>query len=99
MKLASGMISAHNFARAPQVDIPRSVFNRSHGYKTTFNEGYLVPVFLDEALPGDSFTLNMTAFARMATPLFPIMDNLWFDSFFFAVPIRLLWDNWEKFIS
>jgi len=97
MKLPSGMIASHNFARAPQVDIPRSVFNRSHGYKTTFNEGYLIPVYLDEVLPGDSFSLNMTAFARMATPLFPIMDNLWFDSFFFAVPYRLIWTNWEKF--
>jgi hypothetical protein len=97
MRLPSGMISAHDFSRAPQVDIPRSVFNRSHGHKTTFNEGYLIPIYLDEALPGDSFSLNMTAFARMATPLFPIMDNLWFSSFFFAVPYRLIWDNWEKF--
>ena len=97
MKLPSGMIAAHDFARAPQVNIPRSVFNRSHGHKTTFSEGYLVPIYLDEALPGDSLSVNMTAFARMATPLFPIMDNLWFDSFFFAVPYRLVWSNWEKF--
>ena len=97
MKIPSGMISSHNFARVPSVSIPRSVFNRSHGYKTTFNEGMLIPFYWDEALPGDTFNLNLTAFARMATPLFPIMDNLYFDTFFFAVPYRLVWDNWEKF--
>jgi hypothetical protein len=97
MRIPSGMISSHNFARVPSVNIPRSVFNRSHGYKTTFNEGMLIPFYWDEALPGDTFNLNLTAFARMATPLFPIMDNLYFDTFFFAVPYRLVWDNWEKF--
>lgn len=87
----------HTFSRSPQAAIPRSSFNRSHGCKTTFNEGYLVPVLVDEALPGDTFNLRMHAFARMATPIFPIMDNLYLESFFFAVPYRLVWDNWEKF--
>lgn len=87
----------HNFSRAPQAAIPRSKFNRSHGCKTTFNEGYLVPVLVDEMLPGDTFNLRMTAFARLATPIFPIMDNMYLESFFFAVPYRLVWDNWEKF--
>nr|QJB20005.1 MAG: major capsid protein [Microvirus sp.] len=87
----------HTFSRAPQADIPRSKFNRSHGVKTTFNEGYLVPILCDEILPGDTFNLKMTAFARLATPLFPIMDNMYLESFFFAVPYRLVWDNWEKF--
>lgn len=87
----------HTFSRAPQAAIPRSTFNRSHGCKTTFDEGYLVPVFLDEALPGDTFNLNMHAFARMATPIFPLMDNLYLESFFFSVPYRLVWNNWEKF--
>lgn len=87
----------HTFSRAPQAAIPRSKFNRSHGVKTTFNGGLLVPVLVDEMLPGDTFNLKMHAFARMATLHFPIMDNLYLESFFFAVPYRLVWDNWEKF--
>lgn len=87
----------HNFATVPRADIPRSTFNRSNGLKTTFNAGLLVPVFVDEVLPGDTFNLKMTAFARLATPLFPFMDNLFLDSFFFFVPNRLVWTNWEKF--
>lgn len=87
----------HTFSTAPQAQIPRSQFNRSHGCKTTFNAGYLVPVFVDEALPGDTFNCRMTAFARLATPIFPIMDNMYMETFFFAVPIRLIWDNWQKF--
>lgn len=89
--------SLHTFSRAPQAAIPRSKFNRSHGVKTTFNEGYLIPVLVDEILPGDTFNLRMHAFARMSTPIFPIMDNLYLESFFFAVPYRLVWNNWEKF--
>lgn len=89
----------HNFSQVPTADIPRSQFNRSHGLKTTFDAGYLVPVFVDEALPGDTFNLNMSVFARMATPITPIMDNMYCDSFFFAVPIRLLWDNFNRFMG
>ena len=85
------------FSQIAKADIPRSNFNRSHGYKTTFDAGFLVPVFMDEALPGDTFNLKMTAFSRLATPLHPFMDNMFMNSFFFAVPIRLLWDNWQKF--
>lgn len=85
------------FARVPSANIQRSTFNRSHGYKSTFDPGLLIPVFVDEALPGDTFRLNMTAFARMATPIHPIMDNARLDTFFFAVPVRLVWDNWQKF--
>ena len=87
----------HQFSQVPQAEIPRSSFDRSCGYKTTFNAGWLIPVFLDEAVPGDTFNLRMTAFARLATPLHPFMDNMRLDSFFFAVPVRLLWSNWEKF--
>lgn len=87
----------HLFSQSPQANIPRSSFDRSHGCKTTFDEGYLIPVFLDEALPGDTFNLSMTAFARLATPIFPLMDNMYLESFFFAVPYRLVWDNWQKF--
>lgn len=87
----------HEFSRVPKADIQRSVFNRSHDLKTTFDAGFLVPIFVDEALPGDTFTLNTTAFGRLATPINPIMDNIHIETFFFAVPHRLVWDNWEKF--
>lgn len=90
-------VMEHSFAQVPRADIPRSSFNRSHGCKTTFDSGLLVPIFVDEALPGDTFNLRMAAFARLATPLHPIMDNLHMSTFFFAVPIRLIWDNWERF--
>lgn len=90
-------VMVHQFSQVPKADIPRSSFDRSHGYKTTFDSGLLIPVLVDEALPGDTFTVNMTGFARMATPLHPIMDNAYVNSFFFAVPIRLVWDNWQKF--
>lgn len=86
----------HSFATVPRADIPRSSFNRSHGLKTTFDAGYLVPIFCDEALPGDTFSLSLAAFARLATPIVPFMDNLWMDTFFFFVPNRLLWVNWQK---
>lgn len=89
--------SNHDFARVPRADIPRSSFDRSHGYKTTLDSGWLVPIYVDEALPGDTFNLSMTAFARLATPLKPFMDNMYLDSFFFAIPMRLVWDNFQKF--
>jgi hypothetical protein len=86
----------HDFSRVPKAEIQRSVFNRDHGLKTAFDAGYLVPVFVDEALPGDTFTLSMTGFGRLATPVNPFMDNIYIESFFFAVPYRLVWNNWEK---
>ena len=90
-------VMGHKFSEVPRADIPRSSFDRSHGLKTTFNGGWLVPIFIDEALPGDTFNLDMTGFARLATPIFPVMDNMFMETFFFAVPHRLIWDNWEKF--
>ncbi|AGT39938.1 major capsid protein [Marine gokushovirus] len=86
-----------DFSRVPKVDIQRSVFNRDHGLKTTFDAGYLVPIFYDEALPGDTFTMDANGFGRLATPIAPFMDNLYIETFFFAVPYRLIWTNWEKF--
>ncbi len=87
----------HQFSQVPKAEIPRSSFDRSHGRKSTFDAGFLVPILVDEALPGDTFNLKMTAFARLATPIFPVMDNMYMETFFFAVPYRLVWDNWEKF--
>ena len=92
-------VMSHDFSRVPRAEIPRSSFDRSHGNKTTFNAGYLVPIFVDEALPGDTFSLNMQGFARLATPLHPFMDNVFLNTFFFAIPIRLLWDNFQKFMG
>jgi hypothetical protein len=83
----------------PRADIPRSKFDSQKSYKTTFDSGYLIPVYVDEVLPGDTINLQMTAFARLATPLFPIMDNMHLDSFFFFVPNRLVWENWQKFMG
>lgn len=90
-------VMKHNFSQVPSADIPRSQFNRSHGLKTTLDSGYLVPIFVDEALPGDTFNLKATMFGRLATPVVPVMDNLFLDTFYFAVPYRLVWENWEKF--
>ncbi|WNK13602.1 MAG: major capsid protein [Microvirus sp.] len=92
-------VNVHQFAMIPRADIPRSKFDRQHTHKTTFDAGYLVPIFVDEVLPGDSMSLKLTAFARMSTPLFPIMDNLHLDTFFFFVPNRLVWTNWVKFMG
>lgn len=90
-------VMKHQFSQVPKAEIQRSSFDRSHGLKSTFSAGWLVPIFVDEALPGDTFNLDMTGFARLATPIFPVMDNMHMETFFFAVPNRLLWDNWAKF--
>lgn len=89
--------SGHSFAQIPKAEIQRSSFDRSHGLKTTFDAGWLVPVFCDEVLPGDTINLRMNTFARLATPVTPLMDNLKLTSFWFAVPIRLIWSNWQEF--
>lgn len=67
--------------------------NRSHVYKTTFNSGKLIPVFVDEVLPGDTTRMSVNYFARLATPIKPIMDNIYLDWFFFFVPNRLVWEH------
>lgn len=90
-------VMKHTFSEVPRAEIQRSAFNRTHGHKTTFSAGYLVPILVDEALPGDTFRVDMTSFVRLATPIYPLMDNLYMDTFFFAVPLRLIWENWEKF--
>ena len=94
-----GSAQQHQFAEVPHADIQRSTFDRSHGLKTTFNAGELVPVYVDEALPGDTFSCNLTAFSRLATPIHPTMDNAFMDSHFFAVPVRLVWDDFEEFMG
>ena len=95
----SVMTAQQHFSQVPSAEIERSRFDRSHAYKSTFDAGSLVPVFVDEVLPGDTFNLSSTAFARLATPLKPIMDNLNLDLHFFFVPYRLVWDNWVYFMG
>ena len=94
-----GSAQQHQFAEVPHADIQRSTFDRSHGLKTTFNAGELVPIYCDESLPGDTFSCNLTAFARLATPIHPTMDNAYMDTHFFAVPVRLVWDDFEEFMG
>ena len=91
--------SDYTFSAVPRADIPRSVFRRDHGYKTTMNANQLVPFYVDEALPGDTFNLKVQVFARLATPIVPIMDNLYCDCFFFAVPNRILWQHWVNMMG
>lgn len=90
-------VMKHQFSRVPSVAVPRSQFDRSHGVKTTFDAGYVIPIFVDEALPGDTLNCHLTGFARLSTPIFPIMDNMFMDTHFFSVPIRQIWENWTKF--
>lgn len=92
-------VDVHQFAMIPKADIPRSSFDAQKTYKTTFDAGYLIPVLVDEVLPGDTWNCKMTAFGRLATPLFPIMDNMIMESFFFFVPNRLVWTNWVKLMG
>ena len=87
-------VNQSHFAMIPQANIRRSVFDRSHVYKTTFSEGQLIPYFVDEVIPGDTFTLNPVEFCRLATPVVPFMDNIYIESFFFFVPSRLVYDKW-----
>jgi len=92
------MRSQHNFSQTPSVNVPRSTFNLSHGHKTAFDADDLVPICQPiDIIPGDTFRVNTNFFMRLATPLLPILDNLYFDTFAFFVPYRTLWVNHEKF--
>ncbi|GAC77853.1 major capsid protein [uncultured marine virus] len=95
----SGSDQSRSFSLLPSVDMQRSTFDRSHSVKTGLYSGWLTPIFVDEVLPGDTVNLSMTNFGRLATPIHPVMENLSIDYFFFAVPNRLLWSNWEKFMG
>ena len=97
--MQSVMTPQEHFSQAPSTKIERSTFNRSHGRKTTLNGNYLYPIYVDEVLPGDTHNLTLTTFARMTTQIVPVMDNLFADVFFFFVPNRLVWSNWEKFMG
>lgn len=87
------------FALNPQVDIQRSTFNRPSTHKTTMNAGKLVPIYVDEVLPGDTFKFRMSSITRMSTPIFPVMDNAFMDVYSFFVPNRIVWDHWAEFMG
>lgn len=109
MVMRNRSVQVHNFAMIPRADIPRSSFRMQRAYKTTFggisgtgvqtDASWLFPVLCEEVLPGDTWNCKMTALCRLATPIFPAMDNLYLDSFFFFVPNRLVWDNWHRFMG
>lgn len=87
-----------HFKNTPQINVRRSKFERSHNHKTSFNVGDIIPLYVDsDILPGDTVQMDMASLVRMATPIYPIMDNLFMDTYWFFVPHRLVWDNWRKF--
>lgn len=90
-------VRGHRFSDAPAMYMKRTKFDRSHVYKTTFDSGRLIPIFVDEVLPGDTTRMSINYFARLATPIKPIMDNIYLDWFFFFVPNRLVWEHWQNF--
>ena len=92
-------VKAHDFAMVPQPNVPRSQFKVKFRHLTTFDADYLVPHFVTEVLPGDTWHLRHTLFARVATPIYPIMDNLYMDTFYYFVPLRLLWTNFKKMMG
>lgn len=92
-------VMTHQFSQVPQANIPRSQFDRSCGSKMTFSTNKLIPILVDEALPGDTFNVKSAGFVRLSTPIFPIMDNMFMETFYFAVPLRLLWNNFQKMMG
>ncbi len=91
--------SQNHFRNVPEIDIKRSKFYRPHTHKTTFDSGKLIPIYVDELLPGDTVQMDMGAAVRMATPIFPVMDNSYIDTYFFYVPYRIIWENFKKFMG
>ena len=85
------------FSHLPSIEIGRSRFDRSSTHKTTFNAGKLIPIYVDEVLPGDTFSMDVASLVRMSTPIFPVMDNAYLDTYFFFVPNRLVWEHWREF--
>ena len=95
--MQSNMVNRFN--QVPSAQTPRSSFDMNHRHTTTIDVDYLYPIYVEEALPGDTFNVNMTGFARLNTPIFPIMDNMTMQTFFFEVPTRLVWANWRRFMG
>lgn len=91
--------TVNQFQMLPSASVPRSSFDRSHGWKGTLDAGYLVPFYVDEVVPGDTFRLKASMLCRLATPLTPFMDNVYIDTHFFFVPNRLLWSHWVNMMG
>lgn len=91
--------SEQHYAQVPHAEIRRAKFQRDFNLLTTMNEGDLVPIYLDEVLPADTFKINLNALVRMATPLYPVMDNAYIDFYFFFVPARLLWKHFQNLMG
>lgn len=91
--------SEEHYAQVPHAEIRRAKFQRDFNLLTTMNEGDLVPIYLDEVLPADTFKINLNALVRMATPLYPVMDNAYMDFYFFFVPARLLWKHFQNLMG
>lgn len=91
--------SEQHYAQVPHAEIRRAKFQRDFNLLTTMNEGDLVPIYLDEVLPADTFKINLNALVRMATPLYPVMDNAYMDFYFFFVPARLLWKHFQNLMG
>ena len=96
MVLINRNVEAH-FAELPAAEIQRSTFDRSCSYKTSFNVGDLIPFYVDEVLPGDTFNISTAKVVRSQTMLTPIMDNIFLDTYYFFVPNRLVWKHWREF--
>ena len=88
-----------HFSELPKIDIERSIFDRSSSHKTSFNVGELIPFYIDEVLPGDTFNVKTSCVVRLQTPLTPIMDNIYMDTYYFFVPNRIVWTHWKEFMG
>lgn len=89
----------NHFGNAPIKSIGRSTFKRPHSHKTTFNTGDIVPIYADEVLPGDTCKMHTASLVRMTTPINPVMDNAWMDTYYFFIPRRLVWEHWKEFMG
>jgi len=92
-------VDVHQFSMIPRADIPRSTFSMQHQHKTTLDAAKLYPIYVQEILPGDTFNVSMTAFARLQTTIYPVMDNMDIESWFFFVPARIIWSHWVNFMG
>ena len=92
------VMNAH-FTQVPKADIPRSSFQRDFGVKTAIDFDYLYPIMLEEMVPADTATVKLHAFARLATPIYPVMDNMYIDTFYFSIPYRLVFSNWRRMMG
>ena len=91
--------SYSHFSKVPDVAIERSRFSKPYDHKTTFDAGKLVPFYIEDCLPASTYQISTSMAVRMATPIFPVMDNCYLDFYYFFVPYRILWDHWLEFMG